>query len=668
MKKKILALNILALSIPLTAQILTTVSDKALMTVLPGALVYSGGGVQVKGKGVLDIGGNVIIQGTPLVDKFKTSSADGSAIKTNGGNIILRMNNSSNTSYGQLAVLGLTQYDVSAIVDKEFRASKHGTYQQVALPFYEKTIGTLSTELGKTFSDVRWSQNEILKWNNPKVRSDIFSITSATTTGTEYVMLGSKNLDTSFNPITNTINPNNDSTFNLAPNYSPNVYVVRGLAVGDDNLVYNLYGSGLNIDFGPNGNNINYWREKYNSYLQDDFVMGANPWSNANFGRNLYQFGNPYFTNLDLFNIGRVETSTPNDGVAIPNIQGIRFDPGTVISASDGATISTGAKYVTFVNGIPTGDASPIGNVMIKPMQAFVIKLSASERNSPTVVNPDYDFKFNNLRRFKDNPRDGATPYDVGANKGALSNSTVKQLGVIALNAEGEEIGRCYYVVYSGAKTGVPDLTSVTAQVTASSLNAIGTFEEDPVNGGIDTSVADKYWLYINQADEELFRGKPISMNLYSNDIKTLKFEVLENAKPIDSSASVLSSGKEFFIQKKGSSEFLAIKQGETLSVEADQYNLSYDKGTTTLGNSEVKLSRTKVVFSPAVDKYILIFDPNWKTADVNVYDTSGKLLYSKSKVVTSENFPIDLQDVNGIYVVTATSEKGEVFNGKIIR
>ncbi|WP_300674553.1 T9SS type A sorting domain-containing protein [Soonwooa sp.] len=654
MKKKILALNILALSVPLSAQVLTTVADQAYMTVLPGTLVYNGGGLDVNDRGILDISGNVQIEGSST-DTFRTRNSGTVTGVNNLGNIILRLTAADNSTYGQLSITGLSNANVTGTVYKEFRNAKHGTYQQIALPFNGKPLSELSTELGKTFTDARWTQNEILKWNNTRERSDNFPVSSSTLPlATDYVMLGSLGLDVSTNPK----NTGNIQVPNLSTlTFTPGTYVIKGRAVGDDVNTVRLYGGGLDLNYGTQGENVNIYRETYNSYLQDVFVSGG--WTADNFGKNLYQFGNPYFTNLDLSNIGIAETSTPNDGMVIPNIQGIRFDPGTVTSDSSGATISTGAKYITFTaNGPAVGD---VDKTMVKPMQTFVIKLTSAAND---VSN---DLKFNNLRRFSYTARNGSTPYSVSAAKGANS-STVKQLGVIALDAQGNELGRTYYVVYAGAETGSPALDNATAQVTAPSTNTIGTFEEDAINGGIDANAASKYWLYINQADEDTFKGKAVAMNLYSNDIKSLKFELREDAKLVTDNASYLSSGKEFYIQKKGTSDFISIKQNAILPVDGEQYSLFYDKGTTTLGSNDVKLSRTKIAFDRSSDKYVLIFDPKWKQADVNVYEASGKLIFSKAKVSTANMMPIELKNLNGVYVVTATSEKGEVFNGKIIK
>ncbi|NHW59828.1 T9SS C-terminal target domain-containing protein, partial [Escherichia coli] len=80
---------------------------------------------------------------------------------------------------------------------------------------------------------------------------------------------------------------------------------------------------------------------------------GVTAWT-GDFGKNIYQYGNPFLTNLDL---GQLVST-------IPNIRGVRIEPSGVISTGQGATYSTGYKFVTFTGGIAVGDTPAI----IKPM------------------------------------------------------------------------------------------------------------------------------------------------------------------------------------------------------------------------------------------------------------------------------------------------------------
>ena len=659
MKKNLLTIGLLALNLSLGAQVVCHVDNGGILFVGENALVYNGGGVQTKGNGIYDIRGNVMIEGDGSA-VLKTLNTTGGN-KTDGGNFILRLNSpasSATSTYGQLYINGLSQSNMSAIVDKEYRTPKHGTYQQIALPFKDKALsslsGTASTigTFGKAFTNIRYSQNEILTWNNATAVSDNLNVSSTTPKNTTYYMFGSAGFDSGTPPLTMPSNPDpSDPNFGTNPTRAGVVYTLRGqpFANGISETLANAAGS---VIFGAGGNNTNSYNEKYNTYLQDDWDA-TTPWLN-NFGRNIYQFGNPYLTNLDMGMIGKIESGTTTDNNNITTIQGIRYDPGVVTTLPNVGTYSVAAKFVNFTTGTP----SPVGDVglIIKPMQTFVVKLR---------TNASQTLNFDNLRRFKYTPRVSGD-YDVTALKsGNAGGNTVKQLGVIALDENGQELARTYYAVYPTATTG--HTTEPTVQSTLGSSHILGTYEED-VNGGYDMNYINSYWLYINEANETDFFGKAVPLALYSSNIKSLKFEVREDAQLVDDGVHNLSTGIGFYY-KSANGVISEIVQNQVIPVVGDEYNLYYGKSSIILGTDGIaKPSRTQVVYNGAIDKFVVRFDPQWKKSNIIVYDMSGKLVISQKDVVADKDFEINLAKANAGYIVTAVSEKGEKISSKIIR
>nr|WP_315032734.1 T9SS type A sorting domain-containing protein [uncultured Chryseobacterium sp.] len=651
MRKSLFAIGLLAVSYSVQAQnVLCHVDTNANMYVSEGTLVYSGGGVQTRGNGLLDLHGNMMVVGS-TTDSFKTIDAVG-ADKTDGGNVVLRMNDPTNyatSTYGQLYIDGLSQAGITGVVSKEYRTDRHGTgnyYQQVSLPFFGKAVGSLSTELGKTFNTGRYS-NPILKWDNAGAVSNHYtSLTSTTSDGSGYYMLKVSNND-----------------FNSSTPPSGTVYTVNGRPYAQFASPVNLQNAG-NVNFGPGGNAINTQNEKFNSYLQDQFDLPNGAWTGT-FGKNIYQFGNPFLTNLDLSKIGFIESGTVTDGNNVSNIMGVEYSAGTVVTRPGGSTFTTGALIQTFnLNGTPVGD---IG-LMIKPMQPFIIKL---RDNTAQTLN------FNTLRRFKDVVRANGTDYNVNAakmsnghNKVAVKGS-VKQLGVIGLDADQKEIARTYYVVTPDATTGHQTSIATTVQAAASTGNLIGTFEE-ALNGGYDNNYSGQYWLYINEANENNFLGKNVMLVNYDvSKVKYYKFEIRENAEMIPAGAHQLSAGIGFYYKAENGTVQQA-KQGDIVPVTHDEYNLYYgepNNNTLAVDKKEARPSRTAVVYNPAITNYIVRFDPNWKKADIEVYDMSGKLVISKKAIDTSRDFVIELDgSVKNSYIVKIVSDKGETVNTKILK
>ena len=614
MKKNLLIAGAMLLALTTRAQ-LTYVGNSAIVTVSDNTLLYNGGGMQVATTGLVNNSGNIMVVGTAGTDKFITAASSNFVLKS-----------ASATAYGQLYISGLAQTDVTGSISKEYIASSNdGSYQQIGMPFYQKTFSTLNAELGKIFSNTRYSQNEILTWDNARVMARFTDFSGKTSDPTAYYMLGAKTL-----------------------NFTA-VHTITGVPNAENTVVFkSLTGGAAGIDFGG-GYARNLYNEKYNTYLQDSWIQ--TPWTGT-FGKNIYQLSNPYLTNLDLSGIW-TGSGIPDGTNIISNMQGMRMAPGVVTTDATG-TYSTNPSYVAFTSNSIVGD---ISGLIIKPLQTFVIKL---KDNTSQTLN------FPNLRRFASTPRT-TTPYSVTAARNAGSADTVKQLGVIALNAAGEEMGRTYFVVYNNGVSGHTD--AATTEVQNNSDNVIGTFEENANTGGIDNNYSSKYWLYINEVNEQNFKGKEVPLALYNSGIKNLKFEIRENAALLPNGTKELSTGIGFYYKAlNGTIE--EISQDMLIPVTTDQYSLSYDKFGAVLGtdNLSSKPSRTQVVYSPVLDNYVVRFDPNWKKADIQVFDMSGKLIIFKKNVETTNDFILELEKEKRAYIVTAISEKGEKAVAKILR
>ena len=644
MKRSIFTLGMLALGFLTKAQTndLTYVANGAAMTIAPELLytVYDGK-ITIVGTGKITNSGNVmIVDGWGHNAGFRTLTTAGTN-KTDGGNFILKMynDNLSSLRYGQLYFGNLPQPNVTGIVDKEYKDNHHGSYQQIALPFKGKKLSELSAELlspGHTFKfgagnrANRYSGEAIMEYNNYRARFEDLAVTEESHDSSYYI-LGAKNF-----------------------NASTAVKTIKGVPYSNPGYFSSALLSNSGVDFGTNGKNQNYYRERYNTYIQDQWhITNFGPGSEwtGDFGRNMFMLGNPFLTNLDLIN--QLPQMTNND------ILGIRLEPTLVTTASGGGTQSAGAKNVTYTPGSPY--STPVGDVtaIIKPMQTFVLKF----RN-----NNAQNLWWNSAKRFAFTARPYLASPKVTSRGSAGS---VKQLGVIALDEHGNELGRTYYVVYPEAQTGKP--ATYSTQVAAGGENIIGTFEEKPT-GGIDEELQNAYWLYINEANQSDFKGKEIPLKIYSDKVRALKFEVRENAVEVPDSQEKFRNGQSFYISK--GNDLVTVGHNKTIPVSAsdNSFGLFYGKPSgykdvSSAGNV-AKPSATVVAFDEATKEYKIFFDPAWNTAKVEVYDLSGRLIYSKDKVDTKAGeFTLSLPSGNrATYVVKAVSETGSVFSQKIIK
>ena len=282
MKRSILTLGMLALSFLTKAQTndLTYVANGAEMTIAP-ELLYSvyNGKITIVGTGKITNSGNVMLMnGNTNNGGFRTLTTAGLP-KTDGGNFILKMydTNLSNLRYGQLYTNVYTQTNVTGIIDKEYKDNHHGSYQQIAFPFNGKKLSELSSELlsspntfkfGEGNRANRYSGEAIMIYNNPYVRFDDVAATDVLYP-LFYYILGTKNF-----------------------NASTAVRTIKGVPVAHGGGWTFSMGSGFlsGVVFGTNGSKQNFYRERYNTYIQDQWHMAnfgpGSEWT-GDFGKNI---------------------------------------------------------------------------------------------------------------------------------------------------------------------------------------------------------------------------------------------------------------------------------------------------------------------------------------------------------------------------------------------
>lgn len=665
MKKILLPASILLLSISLGAQTMH-IDNAAAMKVEQKALLYIGGTTQTKGSGVANVNGNVMIAGTSG-NAFKTLAADGTTPKTDGQNFRLLINDptvASPVSYGQLYITGLRQAEITGIVDKEYKNPLHGSFQQMAVPFSNKSVSSFATEMGRSgnFTNTR-TTNALGFWDNEKTVMRVVNPTGVTTQAdinggnlygpTTYFAVGTAGINTTFGSV---------KTFKGQP-----------FADGADVIVTLQNGGapgGVPINYGTAGQNRNEFNETFRSYIIDPFTTPQ--WSSS-YGKELYQLGNPFLTNIDLSKIG-TESSAQEGSVTDLNklpVQGIRYNASN-ITFNQGTGTSTGSNLTLTFTGttdrIPAGD---INNMILKPLGVFYIKLD------PTLVGTNgytRTLNFNNLRRFNGTARAAGTAYSVNAARSA-SQGTVKQLGVIGLNAQGKEVGRTYYVVYPNATTGFTTGYHAQANTGFTGISStpvalpLETKEESPA-GGMDATYADIYSLYINEANENDFKHKEIPLKVNSSEITQLKFEIRENAELVSDNQSVLSAGEAFWIRMNGQN----IQLANNMTIPATGVTaagLYYgEPQTAALGTADTNIyTGTVVVYQPTSNDYVVLFSKKWKKANIQIFDMSGRLINSAHNVDATKSYTLNIpKEAKTGYVVKIVSAEGEVVTTKIMR
>ena len=652
MKKNLLTLGALILSISASAQtgnVLTYVGDNALVTVMDGALIYSGGGWENSALGKVVNSGDVMVAATSA-DMFKLDASQADAF-------VLKYTDSN--TYGQLYISGIAQGNIGGKVKKEYKADyNHSTdvnslgRQQVSLPFHGYTIGDLKRDLGG-FVNVtntnlntsgRFNVASAFKWNNASKRYDQISGADATTIGSplHYIILPrrSQNADA--------------STFQLEWDAANTVKDFIGIPAAD-NAQYSelrLTPDGNSVNFGVNGTNVNYYRERYNSYIVDPFRASTPNWA-TDYGKNLFQFANPFLTNLDLSRIAG-DLGGDTDGINFSNIEGISYFQGSAVKWNNeiGSTYeSSHIKTLLYVGGaLQAGD---VNAAVIKPMGEFYIKM---KDNVNTTI------PIRNARRFAQTARTSAT-YSPASGKTTFASAipadlVVKQVAVVLKDAEGEELGRTYYAVSQSSETGYSESNRLQSYTDAL---PIYTKEELPT-GGEDVNKTAK--LYINTANEINFAKKKLPLFINKEQVARISFELYEGGVKLNEGES-LSTGKSFYIKRDN--EITRIEADKSIAFVNGDFALYYDAPEGFLGTESASPMSQTIVAKKSSD-WVIRFAKDWKQADVEVYSAAGQLVFSAKKVSTSQDYVIPLStEVKGMFIVKTTSSKGEVVTKKIV-
>ncbi len=659
MRKNLLILGSLVFTASINAQILTYVGGDALVTVKDGALVYSGGGWQNASAGKVDNEGDIMIVGTPGTDKFDIGTS---------ANFTLKYVNSS--TYGQLYITGINQTsDITGKVIKEYRATVNNSStlntlgrQQVALPFYNFTIGDLKAALEPGATSATWlntttttlnytgrfNVSSVFKWNSPRSRYDQITGANTTVVGkpTDYYIIPRRSQNAT------------GTAFNLEWDAAASIRNFTGTPVSDQgtDVEVTLTGAAAGISFGINGNAKNYYYERYNSYVTDPFRAGGpfgSPAWHADYGKNLYQVANPFLTNIDLKYIGTNEGAN-GDGIEVSGLIGIYTFGNATINWQNGV----GSTYTTDANRIATLSggvlqAGDVNSVLIKPMEEFYVKMDGA--TSPT-------FNMKNTRRFSQTPRSSITYSGVTGRSESLnipSDKIVKQVAAILKDSSGNEIGRTYYAVSASAQTGYADSNNLQAYVNDYPIFT----KEELLSGGEDTNQTSQ--VYINAANEIDFAKKEIPLKIASTEATSLSFEIYEGGDLLQTGQQ-LSTGKSFYI--KVNNEITQISQNTNVALSnGDNIGLYYDMPEGSLGSIDNILYQT--VIAKKDTDWVVRFAKDWKSADVEVYSATGQLIHSKKSVSTSQDYIIPINSkATGLFIVRTTSETGKIVTKKIVK
>ena len=288
MKKNLLALGALALGFSFNAQTLTYVDEGAKFYVSSGALVYSGGDWELNANTAATVENRGAIM---IVGNYKKGTRSNAA---SDGKEFVNVWTATN-DYGQVQILssnGMT--DALMTVQRPAAPTSYfGGSFPISFPFKDQVnyvmtaFGLPTTSFKGTCGiDVNCGASRydmtMHKWNNSKIHGDAV-VSGANFKAGDYYFLNLRS--------TSGLQPYMTGIINYKGTPAPVAYASTGIASVIPSMTESAFS-----DLGYNDwkTKVNPYNEKYESYM--GYVNSTNKYT----GKNIYRFGNPYTSNLDL--------------------------------------------------------------------------------------------------------------------------------------------------------------------------------------------------------------------------------------------------------------------------------------------------------------------------------------------------------------------------------
>lgn len=421
---------------------------------------------------------------------------------------------------------------------------------------------------------------------------------------------------------------------------------------------------------------FNSYNEKYATYIEDPI----RDTTDDDFGKYIFQYGNPYTSNIYLANIGRADEDI-DDGVYIPNLMGVsRFLTNgwdnNPTSPEGGAVSATGTVKATYDSGTKkwAGDAEAL---IVQPFETFQIHLTGENTTSEMefsdkVKTFGMNGDLNGGAATKMSGDFNATEYGMEATP---VNDGFYQLRLKLYNANDDFTGNRLNVVASNiVENGVP---SVFEAEYFDFGNRTGFYLAQEDSEGAHVTYTDRK-MDINAVNTD-FIGKaiPLFFNRTEGDMNTytVKAELFSNSIFNKVGEGNYTDGNSWFFYDSKNDELLAIDANFSYPIEVEdiygsrvRYELYWNEGPSDRGQmgTNDQLASSTIVYKD-IDNFFVKFNVNWTKAEVKVYDLSGRNIVSYKDVNTKNRLKLDLP-VRGAYVVKVVSSNGEVYTQKIIK
>lgn len=690
MKKNLLALVALSAMYSASAQD-TYIKDAVIVKVNPSTLFYNGGNVNVKTDATSGTTEKIINNGNIQIQGGFTNE------NTIGKNFVNKYIDSD--SFGQLIIKDGTNVEGRIAIERSIPDLNNDEYV-ISLPFK----GVTAKEVINSITGGDFFKGNCLINTNCGNNRYLQSLFFWDVTESEYDAI-----DTNF-----TIDPKYRYLLNLRNGTAVNqalsgesVSIMFAGFPNNDKVTHNLK-SGLKGGTFAHANQawkewktkINNYNETYNSYLGNQ--TGSQYDNSLIFGKNQHRLSNPFTSNLDLSDVSKTNSwikfigitgSTPTEVYQ----NAIRFRVTKIANdftikwnGQVGNTTSVNSPVSAYLSHNPNSTPNYFwtGNpqaLLVKPYESFYIDyyaINSSGNNNSRIV--EAEVKLNDTHKTFDydfsNRPDNGSGFPVGTfNRNAqaadnlqslLNDESLKQKGLVTdfdftqveifLSKNNKFEGSAAYLLNanfmkSGSSTAANTIT-----------NPIFLYEENEDGEVINTAQT-----LSNSFNSIDYIGKPLRLgfyNLVNGEQYSINLNLYEYS--ILNKVDKLNLGKYYIVDKETNKvqEINADTQIDFVANDKvnDRFEFYWNELPKTLSTDDLNTKNVTYLYDNNDYQYVR-FEKTNTTADIAIFDLTGRQISYKTNISTSSDHKLDLPNVAGVFIVKIVYKDGKVVTKKTI-
>lgn len=706
MKKNLLALFALGGIFSTTYAQDTYINDAVVVKVNPNTLFYNGGTVAVNTTNTTATTEKIINEGNIQIE------GNFSNANTTGKNFVNRYTNTN--SYGQLKINDASDVNGQVVLERVKPDINSSNEYLIALPFQNVTAKNLINTITGTniFSgecavnvncgEKNRAQQSMLVWDIAETEYDAVPSDSEIIPYKRYLLQFKANnsLITAFNSL-------GSATKISLTGFPNNKAVIQSNIKSGWKSGQNF----ANLKYGNWKGEKNNYGQIYSTYLDNN----SNAYDdNFIFGKNLHRLANPYTSNLDLSDIATgnswITFNTPSNSNLSPtkaydNVLGFQIykiaNGFSIEWNQDSGNISTGSTSTLF-NAYLSKDYTTnkyfwTGNwqaLLVKPYETFYIYYydlnQAANGNGSFIIsanlnlsdaNKTFDYNFTNRDNLSKDKIPGVFSRSISrtSNKNQISellkNEDLKVKGLVT------DFDFTQLELYLTKKDDNLLQGSATYLLNASFMNTGSTSVNSTVNNPIffyeetkDGKVLVNSQTLSNQFNSEDYIGKPIRIGFnnltigsnYKLNLNLYEYSILNQVKNLE-------LGKYYLLDKL-TKKIVEVDETTEISFTADdKINDRFEfywneKPAGTLGTDDLNKTNTTYLYSDNNKNQFVRFEQSNTTADISVFDLTGRQIFSKNAVTTNSDYQLNLNNIPSIYVVKITYKNGKTVTKKTIK